>query len=240
MATATAPMTADAAAARLDALLDAAAALSARLSALTPPPPPPLPAGAATPATDAHANRLLLLALAGAPSSRLFLTHADYYEWPLEARRAHLGAPAVSALCKSILLVNTRWSGKGDRPDPDPRNPQHLLVVVPYGRKLATQAVLRWSKARAPPGVSGKFFNWRLGDGEAVTGYPFGAVTPLGSATAVPVVVDASLVAAHGGGVMFLGGGGVLLKWRVRVDEFVAWAGGVVADFTVEGALDEE
>lgn len=231
-------MTADSAAGRLTTLLDAAAALSARLSALTPPrPPPPHPAGAATPATDATSNRLLLLAMSAAPSSRLLLTHPDYYAWPLEARRAHLGASAVSALCKTILLVNTRWKQGGG---PDARNPQHLMVVVPYGRKLATQAVLRWSKARAPPGVSGKHFNWRLGDGEAVTGYAYNAVTPLGAATPVPVVVDASLVAAHGGGVMYLGGGGVLVKWQVRVDEFVAWAGGVVADFSVEGAPDEE
>lgn len=199
-------MTADAAAGRLAALLDAAAALSARLSALTPPHPSPLPAGAATPATDATSNRLLLVALSAAPSSRLLLTHPDYYAWPLEARRAHLGAPAVSALCKTILLVNTRWKRQDGAPEA--RNPQHLMVVVPYGRKLATQAVLRWSKARAPPGVSGKHFNWRLGDGEAVTGYAYNAVTPLGAATPVPVVVDASLVAGHGGRVMYLGGGG--------------------------------
>ncbi|GAB0490239.1 hypothetical protein MMPV_001471 [Pyropia vietnamensis] len=221
MVTAAPPVTAAVAVDRLAALLNTAAALSARLSALTPAAAPaPHTEGAATPATDATSNRLLLLALSVAPSSRLLLTHPDYYSWPLEARRAHLGAPAVSALCKSILLINTRWKGTQGDP-PDARNPQHLMVVVPYGRKLATQAVLRWSKARAPPGVSGKHFNWRLGDGEAVTGYSYNAVTPLGAATPVPVVVDASL-------------------WQVRVDEFVAWAGGVVADFSVEGAPDEE
>ncbi|OSX76772.1 hypothetical protein BU14_0176s0015 [Porphyra umbilicalis] len=130
------------------------------------------------------------------PSSRLLLTHPDYYSWPLEARRDHLGASAVSCLCKSILLVNTRCTREDCE---DLRNPKHLMVVVPYGRKLNTQEVLRWSKARAPAGISGKNFNWRLGDGAAVTGYEYNAVTPLGSQSAVPIVVDESLVAAHGG-----------------------------------------
>jgi len=291
--------------ARLDALLKTAEELSDRLSTLKlPSPPSPPPAGAATPATDATSNRLLLLALASMPSSHLLLTHPDYYSWPLEARRDHLGASAVSCLCKSILLVNTRCTREDCE---DPRNPKHLMVVVPYGRKLNTQEVLRWSKARAPAGISGKNFNWRLGDGAAVTGYEYNAVrvlsislmqlllcvlcagraagslcfcvcqcflplsmslsdtfftwslclcgticprrtllvsrlqvTPLGSQSAVPIVVDESLVAAHGGGVMFLGGGGVLVKWRVCVDEFVAWAGGAVANFSVEGAAGEE
>eukprot|EP00168_Porphyra_purpurea_P010370 TRINITY_DN2555_c0_g1_i11.p2 TRINITY_DN2555_c0_g1~~TRINITY_DN2555_c0_g1_i11.p2 ORF type:complete len:265 (-),score=68.00 TRINITY_DN2555_c0_g1_i11:1255-1974(-) len=239
MATTTAPTgTAQNAEARLAALLKTAEALSTRLSALTPPcPPHSPPSGAATPATDATSNRLLLPALASMPSSRLLLTHPDYYSWPLEARRDHLGARAVSCLCKTILLVNTRCTREDCE---DPHNPKHLMVVVPYGRKLNTQEVLRWSKARAPAGISGKNFNWRLGDGAAVTGYEYNAVTPLGSQSAVPIVVDESLVAAHGGGVMFLGGGGVLVKWRVRVDEFLAWAGGVVADFSVEAAAGEE
>lgn len=39
--------------------------------------------------------------------------HSSYYNEPLEARRACLGAPSVHHLCKSMIMQNTKMKGDG-------------------------------------------------------------------------------------------------------------------------------
>jgi len=96
----------------------------------------------------------------------------------------------------------------------------HRFVLVPGDREIA------WPKLRALLGVS------RLSMPSAevaleVTGYVRGTITPLGSATTLPVVADASI-----GGRVSIGGGAHGVALNVDAAELVSALGAVVADVT--------
>lgn len=97
---------------------------------------------------------------------------------------------------------------------------EHRFVLVPGGREIA------WPKLRALLGVN------RLSMPSAdaaydVTGYVRGTITPLGSATALPVVADASI-----SGTVSIGGGAPGVALTVDASELLAVLGAVVADVT--------
>lgn len=96
----------------------------------------------------------------------------------------------------------------------------HRFVLVPGDREIA------WPKLRALLGVN------RLSMPSAevareVTGYARGTITPLGSATPLPVIADAGVT-----GEVSLGGGGHGVALTVDADELVAALGATVADVT--------
>jgi prolyl-tRNA editing enzyme YbaK/EbsC (Cys-tRNA(Pro) deacylase) len=62
----------------------------------------------------------------------------------------------------------------------------------------------------------------------AVTGYPRGTITPFGSATALPVVADASIVGAR----VSMGGGEPGLAIALAADDLIAALAAEVADIT--------
>jgi Cys-tRNA(Pro) deacylase len=97
---------------------------------------------------------------------------------------------------------------------------EHRFVLVPGDREIA------WPKLRALLGVN-RISLPSAEEARDVTGYVRGTITPLGSATALPVIVDASI-----SGAVSLGGGAHGVALTVDADELVAALGATVADVT--------
>ncbi len=118
----------------------------------------------------------------------------------------------ISQLLRTIVLRR----GAGD----------YLFVLVPGGRQVD------WPKLRAHLGVR-KMSLPDQDEAKAVTGYERGAITPLGSSTAWPVIADASIdpdsIVAIGGGVR-----GVNL--HLRAGDLFAAVQADVADVGADGA----
>lgn len=96
----------------------------------------------------------------------------------------------------------------------------HRFVLVPGDREIA------WPKLRALLGVN----RLSMPSAEAareVTGYVRGTITPLGSASALPVIADASVA-----GTISIGGGAHGVALTVEAAELVAALGATVADVT--------
>ena len=97
----------------------------------------------------------------------------------------------------------------------------YRFVLVPGDREIA------WPKLRALLGVN----RLSMPDAETaldVTGYVRGTITPLGSTTAWPVVVDAAVT-----GTVSLGGGAHGVALSVSADELVRVLDAEVADVSV-------
>jgi prolyl-tRNA editing enzyme YbaK/EbsC (Cys-tRNA(Pro) deacylase) len=96
----------------------------------------------------------------------------------------------------------------------------HRLVLVPGGRKIS------WPPLRALWGVN----RTSMPDAAAalaVTGYPRGTITPLGTRTDLPVVAD-----SHVTGTVSIGGGAHGVGLTVDAGALVAALGATVADVT--------
>ena len=96
----------------------------------------------------------------------------------------------------------------------------HRFVLVPGDREIA------WPKLRALLGVN----RISMPSAEAaheVTGYVRGTITPLGSATPLPVIADATIQ-----GRVSLGGGAHGVALTVDAAELLATLGATVADVT--------
>jgi Cys-tRNA(Pro) deacylase len=96
----------------------------------------------------------------------------------------------------------------------------HRFVLVPGDREIA------WPKLRALLGVN-RLSMPSADAALAVTGYVRGTITPLGSATVLPVVADASI-----SGTVSIGGGAHGVGLRVDAAELVSALGATVADVT--------
>ena len=101
--------------------------------------------------------------------------------------------------------------GKGD----------FLFVLVPGLRTIS------WPKLRALLGVS-RLSMPDAARAQEVTGYPRGAITPFGSARALPVIADATL----SGRTVSIGAGGHGVAATVDADDLIAHLGAQVADVT--------
>jgi Cys-tRNA(Pro) deacylase len=97
----------------------------------------------------------------------------------------------------------------------------YRFVLVPGDREIA------WPKLRALLGVN-RVSMPSAATAYDVTGYERGTITPLGSATPLPVIADASI-----DGVISIGGGGHGVALTVRSDELLAAVEATVADVTV-------
>ena len=101
----------------------------------------------------------------------------------------------------------------------------YLFVLVPAGRTID------WPKLRSHLGVS----RLSLPDKEeakSVTGYERGAITPFGSQTAWPVIVDASVTP---GDTIAIGGGGHGVNLHIKAADLIAHLEADVADVTKPG-----
>lgn len=72
---------------------------------------------------------------AGFRSLQMARAPHDYYQWPLEKRRAFLGAASVNALCKTIIMKNSEYK---EECATDPFYPRFIMVIVQYSKKLVS------------------------------------------------------------------------------------------------------
>lgn len=174
------------------------------------------PCGAAQPSLGATHERLrACLEAAACRLYRFVRVSSSYYDETLERRRDHLGAASVEQLCKTLALENTAWA---DGP-PGVWNPRFVLVVVQYGARFDADLLKTAVHEVGGSALSRRRLNWRLaGDVESLTSYQHGGVTPLGSRTALPVVLSHRVAALP---FMWLGAGEVSLKMGLRVRDFV-------------------
>ena len=84
----------------------------------------------------------------------------------------------------------------------------HLLVVIPGARRMD------WPKLREHLGIS-RVSLPEADAAQAVTGYERGTITPFGTRTPLPVVVDASIA---GAGTVTIGGGAHGVSLRLDAD----------------------
>jgi Cys-tRNA(Pro) deacylase len=98
----------------------------------------------------------------------------------------------------------------------------YVFVLVPGGREID------WKKLRAHLGVS-RLSLPDADEAKAATGYERGAITPFGSATAWPVIADASIPRLDR---VAIGGGGHGINLHVDGGELVEFLGAEVADVT--------
>jgi prolyl-tRNA editing enzyme YbaK/EbsC (Cys-tRNA(Pro) deacylase) len=218
-------------------------AIEARLAALeggAPAPGARAPAaGAAMPASDAGDGSPVRARLAAELESRSVphafkRVFADYYDRELPSRAAELGEESVDGLCKTLCLKNTafRPSPSLSLPAGDPLRSQHILVVAQYCARFDAERLKKGLLASAGGRVPAKAVNFRLApeaESAALTGYEHNAVTPVGCATRLPVVLSAEVAdRPH----FWLGGGEVDLKLAVATASFVKAYGAVVLDVT--------
>lgn len=97
---------------------------------------------------------------------------------------------------------------------------EHRFVLVPGGREIA------WPRLRAVLGVN-RLSLPSADEALAVTGYPRGSITPLGSLRALPVVAD-----EHVRGTVSIGGGAPGVALTVDAGELLDLLDAVVADVT--------
>lgn len=118
---------------------------------------------------------------------------------------------ALSALIKSIVIRRSEDS--------------YFFVLVPGDRAID------WSKLRAELGVS-RLSLPSAEEAFAVTGYVRGTITPFGSSTAWPVVIDERLVVL---GEVAIGGGGGGIGIHLDPATLVTAFDALVADVTKAG-----
>ena len=138
---------------------------------------------------------------------------AGYYGWSLGERAGFLGT-GKGALCKSMLMENVKFKegGGGER---------YCLVVVQYVREIDVKKLAAEMRCLAPaksrlPTSCFEFKVAKDASGAMITGFGHNAVSPLGLATPVQIVVDRSIK-----GYFFMGGGHADLKVGCEVGEFV-------------------
>ena len=102
----------------------------------------------------------------------------------------------------------------------------YVFVLVPGDRQID------WRKLRKHLGVSRLSLPDR-DEATRVTGYEPGAITPFGSASVLPVVVDSS---AAGGGTVTVGGGAHGVNIHLDGGDLVEWLGAETADVTLSAA----
>lgn len=100
----------------------------------------------------------------------------------------------------------------------------YLFVLVPGGRRFD------WPKLRAHLGVS-RLSMPDADEARTVTGYERGAITPLGSTHAWPVLVDASALAPA---TVAIGGGARGVNLHLAPGDLVAHLGATIIDVSVE------
>lgn len=153
-------------------------------------------------------------------NARMHRVQVGYYDRSLEERQAELGAPSTAVLCKSMILENTRLT------DERPGRLKNICVVLQYAagkihRDKLVEAVRKLEGAAA---IGKKHYNFRLVDEEEslrLSGYNHNAVSPIGLAVQMPLILSAPLRRLPGGE-MWLGAGEADLKVAVDVEACVS------------------
>ena len=162
----------------------------------------------------------------GLTSAHFWRVPPDYYDQELSWRRDVLGASTTAQLCKSMIMENTRLADVSTEEAAASGRFKFVCVVLQYdGPKLdkhkLTDTVRRLEGEHA---VAKKQYSLRMVSGElsaALSGFEHNAVTPLGMATRMPLLLSDRL--QHlADGTLWLGGGEPDLKLRVNVEQLMA------------------
>ena len=113
----------------------------------------------------------------------------DYFELSYEQRRQFLGCASTFALCKTIIMQNSRHQeecAKTPEVASDPTYPRFVVVITQFEGKLNAQKILHVMKEHQNTRTTGKKvgsrgFHFRLAeeaDALALSGYAYNAITP--------------------------------------------------------------
>jgi hypothetical protein len=167
-------------------------------------------------------------------SARFVRVPPCYYDEPLEWRAAAVGVDSSARLCKSVVMENTRLGRTDEAPTGAAElagRHRYVCVIQQYDgprldRDLLTSVVHALEGERA---LGKKQYNLRLvppHESDALTGFTHNAVSPLGMATPMPVVLSRRVAEmGAGGGTVALGAGGIDYKIVLPVDELVRGLG---------------
>ncbi|KAL3144297.1 hypothetical protein ABBQ32_004061 [Trebouxia sp. C0010 RCD-2024] len=138
-----------------------------------------------------------------------------YYQQDLEYRCKCLQAASIHHLCKSLLYENPKL------PEHGPQEFRFCLVVVQYAAKLHGEKVKRFlHKANGKLGI--QYFRPRQAPheiSEKLSGYESGAVTPVGLATNLQLILSHEINQLQPD-FFWMGGGEQLLKLGMSVRDF--------------------
>jgi prolyl-tRNA editing enzyme YbaK/EbsC (Cys-tRNA(Pro) deacylase) len=223
---------------RIEALerrLNSSSPPAAKPAAATPAAAAPAPAAATFSDDDASAvqrrlhNELITKSIV---NHRFVRAPPEYYDSPLEFRQAVLDAASIHHLCKSIIMENTRI-------EEDPGIQKYFLVMVQYSARLHSDklraAVQAFHAARGVK-LSRARVNMRLCAEEVsdrLSGFEHNAVSPVGMATALPMIMSHRIVALEPD-FFWLGAGEVDLKVGMSANEFNEAYKPIVADVTYD------
>ena len=219
-----------------------AAAAAPKAAAAAPPPKPKAPAGpspgeaprmgeAELAACQVAQTRSPTWEKVEAAAAALGLTgvkfwrvRGDYYDQELAWRRDVLGAATTAQLCKAMIMENTKLVDLTAEAAAAQGRVKYACVVLQYaGPKLNKEKMTDLvRKMEGKAAVGKKQYNMRMVSEEAnltLSGFEHNAVTPVGMAQRMPIIVSAPLAAFEE---MWLGAGEVDLKLKVNVQQFVA------------------
>ena len=160
----------------------------------------------------------------GLTGVKFWRVRGDYYDQELAWRRDVLGAATTAQLCKAMIMENTKLVDLTAEAAAAQGRVKYACVVLQYdGPKLNKEKMtdlVRGMEGKAAVGK--KQYNMRMVSEEAnltLSGFEHNAVTPVGMAQRMPIIVSAPLAAFEE---MWLGAGEVDLKLKVNVQQFVA------------------
>ena len=160
----------------------------------------------------------------GLTGVKFWRVRGDYYDQELAWRRDVLGAATTAQLCKAMIMENTKLVDLTAEAAAAQGRVKYACVVLQYdGPKLNKEKMtdlVRSMEGKAAVGK--KQYNMRMVSEEAnltLSGFEHNAVTPVGMAQRMPIIVSAPLAAFEE---MWLGAGEVDLKLKVNVQQFVA------------------
>jgi hypothetical protein len=158
---------------------------------------------------------------------------SDYYSWSLEQRRDLLKAESVNHLFKSVIMHNS----KADHTNyDDPLFSKYYMILVQYtastNNEKLIKAFRKLTQDKTGKAIAKKKINFRLVPEDVsaeLSGFGHNAVSPLGILSKIPIVLTHEALQLE---YMWLGGGHVDLKMKVKVKDFVAHFKPLIIDFT--------
>lgn len=171
----------------------------------------------------------------GVRCARFVRAPNDYYARSLAYRRDTLRAPSVDHLCKSMVMVNTR-AHASVRGMEDPRNSKYYLVIVQYTARLNAEKLRVAIHAMSGGDVPKKYYNIRMApeaESDRLTGFVHNAVSPVGLATPLPIIMSHRILQLHPP-LLWQGGGEPDVKLGMPTVQFVAAYHPIVMDCTYD------
>ena len=155
----------------------------------------------------------------GLTGVKFWRVRGDYYDQELAWRRDVLGAATTAQLCKAMIMENTKLVDLTAEAAAAQGRVKYACVVLQYaGPKLNKEKMTDFVRTmEGKAAVGKKQYNMRMVSEEAnlaLSGFEHNAVTPVGMAQRMPIIVSAPLAAFEE---MWLGAGEVDLKLKVNV-----------------------